>query len=175
LDLLTSHPRPLVSPSHPPSSGGSLRLRPPVEEFSAEVRFVLELASLFMSHLTYVIATVLFIWAIWIKNLENLIFFFPKYTFTREIGNILCLYEYFSLYTVPQIFRSITGISPTAHSCSDQMVFCFFHSRFSTAAFLRSTAHSSFSKNYSPTKHNFGPIAFPCSRSKLTEVACPSR
>jgi hypothetical protein len=43
----------------------------------------------FMSHLPFVIATVLFMWTIWMKNLENLIFFFPKDTFTCEIVNIL--------------------------------------------------------------------------------------
>jgi hypothetical protein len=47
---------------------------------------------------------------------EHIIFFFPKDTFTCEIVNILCLYEYFGLYTVPQTFRGITDISPTAHS-----------------------------------------------------------
>jgi hypothetical protein len=52
------------------------------------------------------------------KNLQNLMFFFPKDTFTCEIVNILCLYKYFGLYIVPQTFRVIIGISPTAYSFS---------------------------------------------------------
>jgi hypothetical protein len=51
----------------------------------------------FMSHLPCVIATILFMGIIWMENLKNLIFFFPKDTFTCEIVNILNLYEYFSI------------------------------------------------------------------------------
>jgi hypothetical protein len=72
----------------------------------------------FMSYLPYVIATVLFMQTICMKNLENLIFFFSKDTFTYEIVNILCLYEYFGIYIVPRTFRSITDISCTTHTVS---------------------------------------------------------
>jgi hypothetical protein len=97
----------------------------------------------FMSYLTYVIATVLFMWTIWMKNLENLIFFFPKDIFTYEIVNILCLYEYFSLYIVPQTFRDITGISPTAHSFSQlTAALTKRSSAFPTAAFSQQLFHS---------------------------------
>jgi hypothetical protein len=51
----------------------------------------------YINHLLCIIATVLFIWTIWLKNLENLIFFFTKDTFTCEIANILDLYEYFDI------------------------------------------------------------------------------
>jgi hypothetical protein len=91
----------------------------------------------FMSYLPCVIATVLFMRTIWMKNLENLIFFFPNYTFKCEIVNILCLYEYFGLYTVPQTFRGITGISPTAYSFPQLTAAIPKHSStFPTAAFL---------------------------------------
>jgi hypothetical protein len=102
----------------------------------------------FMSYLPCVIATVLFIQTIWMKNLENLIFFFPNYTFTCEIVNILCLYEYFGLYTVPQTFRGITGISSTAHSfLLHTAALTKRSSAFSIAAFSQLTGHCSFSKS----------------------------
>jgi hypothetical protein len=66
----------------------------------------------FMSYLPCVIATVLFMRTIWIKNLKNLIFFVPKDIFTCKIVNIPCLYEYFGLYTVPQTFRVLQVFHP---------------------------------------------------------------
>jgi hypothetical protein len=86
------------------------------------------------------------------EKLRKFNVFLSKDTFTCEIVNILCLYEYFGLYTVPQTFRDIIYISPTAHSfptahnSSNQTVFCFFRSSFFTAAFPQPTAHSNFSK-----------------------------
>jgi hypothetical protein len=50
------------------------------------------------------------------EKLRKFNIFFPKDTFTCEIVNILCLYEYFGLYTVPPTFRDIISISPTTHS-----------------------------------------------------------
>jgi hypothetical protein len=78
------------------------------------------------------------------KNLENLIFFFPKDTFTCGIVNILCLYEYFDLYTVSQTFRSIIDISPTAHSFLQlTAALTKRSSAFPTAAFSQQLFHSS--------------------------------
>jgi hypothetical protein len=78
------------------------------------------------------------------KNLENLIFFFLKDTFTyTKIVNILYLYEYFYLYTVPQTFRGITDISPTAHSFPQlTAALTKRSSAFPTAAFSQQLLHS---------------------------------
>jgi hypothetical protein len=56
------------------------------------------------------------------------------------------LQEYYKYFTHSTQF-------PTAHNCSNQTVFCLFHSRFFTAAFPQPAAHSSFCKNHGPTKH----------------------
>jgi hypothetical protein len=88
------------------------------------------------------------------KNLENLIFFFPKNIFICEIVNILGLYEYFAIDSptnLQRYYRYFTHSTqfPTAHSCSNQTIFCFFHDSFSqqlfhspqlTAAFAKSIA-----------------------------------
>jgi hypothetical protein len=76
------------------------------------------------------------------RNSEH-IMFIQVFWFIYSPTNLQGYYRYFIHNTQ----------FPTAHSCSNQMVFCFFHGSFFTAAFPHPTAHSSFSKSHSSTKH----------------------
>jgi hypothetical protein len=108
-----------------------------------------------MSYLPYVIVTVLFMWTIWMKNLENLMFFlFKRYIYMRNSEDIRFVrvfwyidsptnlqgyYKYFTHRTqFPQLTAAVTKRSsafPTA-AFSQQ----FFHSPQLTAYFAKGTA-----------------------------------
>jgi hypothetical protein len=64
------------------------------------------------------------------------VFLFKRYIYMRN-SEQLGLYEYFGIWTVPQTFRGITGISPTAYSFPQLTAAIPKHSStFPTAAFL---------------------------------------